>query len=156
MYMKTLEKAGYLERVGNPKYPCIGLSFKGEDALYNSEEIILDFPEPTIKKPKKAKKKEENIETSFRAIERLLNDETESAFDDDLLARLKAVRKEIAAARNVELWKVLPNVTLEELAEKAPVTSAEALKIKGIGPAKIRTVVPRFLDEIQSWREELE
>ena len=76
--------------------------------------------------------------------------------DNDLYERLRALRKEIADARNVPLYQILSNATLEELSRKTPVTSAEAMKIKGIGPSKVRTIVPKFLEEIKNWRDELD
>jgi ATP-dependent DNA helicase RecQ len=68
---------------------------------------------------------------------------------------LRFLRKEIAAERNVPVFQVLTNAAIEGLTEKTPVTVQEALKIKGIGPAKAKTVVPRFLSEIKKWREEI-
>jgi ATP-dependent DNA helicase RecQ len=142
MFMKSLEKSGHLEKVGNPKYPCIGLSFLGEDALYNSDKITLDFPEIKLK-------------TSGKSRVAKADSSTNSVNSDDLLGRLRFLRKEIAAERNVPVFQVLTNAAIEGLTEKTPVTVQEALKIKGIGPAKAKTVVPRFLSEIKKWREEI-
>jgi len=160
MFMKSLEKSGHLERVGNPKYPCIGISYAGEDALYNSGEITLDFSEVKVKK--KTAKKKTKTRTEYSNSDALGDiwgnddDDDEGVIDNDLFDRLRTIRKEIADARNVPLYQVLTNATLDELSKKTPVTSAEALKIKGIGPSKIRTIVPRFLEEIKNWREELD
>ena len=30
------------------------------------------------------------------------------------------------------------------------------MKIKGVGPSKIRTIIPKFLEEIKNWRDELD
>ena len=38
--------------------------------------------------------------------------------------------------------------------ETAAMTTQEAAKIKGVGPAKIDTVIPKFLDAIKAWRQE--
>jgi ATP-dependent DNA helicase RecQ len=140
MFMKSLEKSGHLEKVGNPKYPCLGLSFLGEDALYSSEEIVLDFPEVKLKSSGRSKTAKAG--SAVKAVDA-----------DDLLGRLRFLRKEIAAERNIPVFQVLTNAAIEGLAESTPVTAQEALKIKGIGPAKAKTVVPRFLSEIKNWRE---
>ncbi|MDD5698621.1 MAG: ATP-dependent DNA helicase [Victivallaceae bacterium] len=136
-FMRSLERTGHLERVGNPEYPCIGISRAGKEALCRPEKIFLDFPE---------------TETNVSAVK------TSSQYEasgDDLYERLRELRKEIGAARQVPLYQILTNAALRELAEKTPVTPAEALKIKGIGPVKVKTVLPRFLAEIHRWREEL-
>jgi ATP-dependent DNA helicase RecQ len=145
MYIKSLENSGHLERVGDPKYPCIGLSTFGKETLYNSDEISLNFPEVTIKPPaRKRKAKEENI----------LNAENEFE-NNDLYERLKLLRKEMGAVKRVPLYQILNNATLKELSIKTPVTTDEALTIKGIGPAKIKTIVPKFLEEIKNWQKEV-
>ncbi len=158
MFIKSLERSGHLERVGNPKYPCIAISYSGEDALYNSGEIALNFPELKVKTPAGKKKREhDSMESKLKAVPEMLNDDAAAGItDNDLYERLRILRKEIADVGNVPLYQILTNAALKELAEKTPVTTAEALKIKGIGPAKIRTIVPRFLAEIKNWRGELE
>ena len=174
-YMKSLEHSGLLEQVGDPKYPCIGISLRGEDVILDDSTMKLDFPEPEINKtasvqrkvrttPKKKsifiRSNEFGLSDNFKKISALFEEEDDDdeefgEIDNDLLGRLKEVRREIADARNVPLYKVLTNQALEDLARKTPVTPAEAMKIKGIGPAKAKTVVPRFLSEIQNWRNEL-
>lgn len=161
MFMKSLEKSGHLERVGDPKYPRIGISYKGIHAIDYSEDISLDFSEVKVKKtPARSKARSQysndDVLDDIWGTINDISDEDDGVVDNDLYARLRTVRKEIADARNVPLYQVLTNATLEELSQKTPVTSAEALKIKGIGPSKIRTIVPRFLEEIKNWREELD
>ena len=170
MFMKSLEKSGHLERVGDPKYPRVGITYSGIQTLQNAEEISLDFSEVQIKKapvkrtPKNRKKYSNNdaiddiwgkSEVVFHAEEDDFDDNDDFDNNDDLYDRLRVIRKELADAKNIPLYQILSNATLEELAKKTPVTSAEALTIKGIGPSKIRTIVPRFLEEIKNWRDEI-
>ena len=155
MFMKSLEKSGHIERVGDPKYPRVGISYQGMKALGDSDEISLDFSEVKVKKTSiKKKSKPRNEYSNFDAVNDIWGSDDE-IIDNDLYDRLKTLRKEIAGSRNVPLYQILTNATLEELSQKTPVTTAEALKIKGIGPSKIRIIVPRFLAEIKTWREEL-
>ena len=154
--MKSLEKSGHLERVGDPKYPRVGISCSGIEIIRNSDDIILDFSEVKVKKTTvKRTPKPRNEYSDFDAVDDIWGNDDEIV-DNDLYDRLRTLRKEIGDARNVPLYQILTNATLEELSKKTPVTTAEALKIKGIGPAKIKTIVPRFLAEIKNWREELD
>ena len=154
MFMKSLEKSGHLERVGDPKYPRVGISYEGMRILNDSDEVILDFSEVEVKKaPAKRKAKARNKYSNNDAINDIWG--SDDVIDNDLYDRLRTIRKEIADSRNVPLYQILTNATLEELSKKTPVTTAEALTIKGIGPSKIRTIVPRFLAEIKEWRDEL-
>jgi ATP-dependent DNA helicase RecQ len=162
MFMKSLEKSGHLERVGDPKYPRVGISYEGIQSLDSSEEISLDFSEVKVKAPAKRKPKTRSKYSNSDALNDIWGateeviDNDDNVIDNDLYERLRILRKEIGDARNVPLYQVLTNATLEELSQKTPVTTAEAMKIKGIGPSKIKTIVPRFLAEIKSWREELD
>ena len=155
MFIKSLEKSGHLERVGDPKYPRIGITYQGIQALHDSENVTLDFSELQVeKRPAKRKTKTRSEYTNFDAIDDIWGNNDEIT-DNDLYDRLRTLRKEIADARNVPLYQILTNASLQELSRKTPVTTAEAMKIKGIGAAKARTIVPRFLTEIKNWREEL-
>ncbi|HMC93651.1 MAG TPA: HRDC domain-containing protein, partial [Polyangia bacterium] len=55
----------------------------------------------------------------------------------DLLARLKALRKTLAAARGVPAYVVFSDATLMRLAEERPRSSQALLGISGIGPKKL-------------------
>lgn len=55
-----------------------------------------------------------------------------NCMNQKLLYRLKAWRVTQAQKEGVELFRVLPNVTLEEIARRLPQTAAEFLNIKGI------------------------
>lgn len=157
MFMTSLEKSGHLERVGDPKYPRIGISYSGLELLRGADKVSLDFSELNIEKPA-VKSKVPKARNKYSNAD-VLNDiwgEESTTVDNDLYERLRGLRKEIADARNVPLYQVLTNAALEELSKKTPVTAAEAMKIKGVGPSKIRTIIPRFLEEIKSWRNELD
>ena len=47
---------------------------------------------------------------------------------------------------------MLTNATLEELARVMPSTPEEAENIAGIGPAKLRQVIPAMLEAIRLWK----
>ena len=71
---------------------------------------------------------------------------------NDLKSELRSLRTEVARSRGVPAFRVLSDAELTALAEKQPLTVEEAMRIKGIGPAKAATVIPLFLDRIRSWR----
>ena len=58
--------------------------------------------------------------------------------DQKLLYRLRAWRVAQAQREGVELFRVLPNTTLEEIARVIPKTAAEFLKIKGIKEGRFK------------------
>ncbi len=54
-----------------------------------------------------------------------------------IVAALKEKRQEIASLKKIEVFKILQNKTIEEIAQVRPQTVEELAKIKGIGQAKL-------------------
>ncbi|MFK8250468.1 DNA helicase RecQ [Ancylobacter terrae] len=63
----------------------------------------------------------------------------------ELLARLKALRRTLAADRNVPAYVIFPDRTLEEMALEHPRTRAELGAIRGVGAAKLAAFGDDFL-----------
>lgn len=62
-----------------------------------------------------------------------------------LLGKLKALRRELAAERNVPAYVVFADRTLEEMAVEHPRTRTELAGIKGVGAAKLEAFGTAFL-----------
>ena len=65
---------------------------------------------------------------------------------------LTALRNKIADAEKVPRFKILSNATLEEIARVMPSTPEEAAQISGIGPVKLRRIMPAMLEAIRLWK----
>ncbi|MBS7537473.1 DNA helicase RecQ [Ancylobacter lacus] len=63
----------------------------------------------------------------------------------ELLSRLKALRRSIAAERNVPAYVVFADRTLEEMAVEHPRSRAELAAIRGVGTAKLAAFGAEFL-----------
>ena len=136
-YLRELEEKGYLERCGNPEYPCLGLSREGRIQIEERKRIRLNLPAP--------KKKAPAIKIS------LTPPEEQNESDPELFSRLKVLRAKLAAKRGVPVYVVFSDKTLLEFARLKPLTSADAEGISGIGPAKMATYVPVFVKEIAAY-----
>ena len=68
-----------------------------------------------------------------------------------LYYELLTLRNEICEPRNLPIYIVAGSDTLLEMAEFLPLTSADLLKIKGFGPAKVEKYGPLFLEIIQKY-----
>ena len=139
-YLRELEDKGFLERCGNPEYPCLGLSREGRIQIETRSRIRLNLPLP--------KKKASAIKIS------LTPPAEQNDTDQELLARLKSLRAKLAAKRGVPSYVVFGDKTLLELVQRKPVTPAETEGIPGIGPAKMATYVPIFVKEIAAFLQE--
>ncbi len=155
MYIRALEKAGCLGRVARNDFPCLELLPPGRAVLngHAIPELELELPEPEDRPRRKRER------TRRREREGEPEDESGGSgrFDrahSSLYDVLSEVRKGMAGQRGVPLYCIFGNETLEQLAEKQPLTIAEAMELKGIGPAKARTLLPAFLDAIRVWRAE--
>jgi superfamily II DNA helicase RecQ len=69
--------------------------------------------------------------------------------DRRLYGLLVGQRAKMAATSGKPAFTVLSNAVLVELANKKPTNQSEALEIKGIGPAKLNSVLPEFLQIIK-------
>ncbi len=150
LYMKALEEAGCIDRVGSHEYPCLDLTCFGANVLAGIESLRLALPEDS---GDPAKPKPERQRKSVRQTwpQPSVPETAEPA--EGLYEHLKRLRAQLAEKRHVPLYLILSNEALAELAERRPATPEEALEIKGIGPAKLATVVRPFLEAIREYGE---
>lgn len=148
LFIKALEKNGCICRTGNPEYPCIDITPYGLEVLRGYKQVTLDFPALKIKGAAKKAAAKTKTEPEPEA-------DDFSIGDSDLFQRLRRLRQEMAEEMQVPPYRIFSDATLKELVSKTPVTPQEALRIKGVGPAKLRTIVPLFLAEIHAWRDEI-
>ena len=133
----AMEKAGLVEIEATGQFPLLKLSEMGSRVMRGAETVALAMPTRTTFAPPSATSP--RVEESKRSI-----------LDQKLYGTLVRVRSKLAAQSGKPAFTVFPNAVLVELANLKPTTIAEAEMIKGIGPAKLKTVLPHFLKEIQA------
>ena len=69
----------------------------------------------------------------------------------DLLVYLKEVRRKLASEQGVPAYVVASNRTLEEMAERRPMTNRSMLQVHGMGPVRMQRYGQPFLDALQAW-----
>lgn len=134
---KELERGGLLHVVTSNNMPLLTLTAKGAEVMQGNSSFSIVWPEEKswiISSPKKM------TDTKTATSDVI------SGVDADLYELLRQKRSEIAKQmRNARLFMVLSNKTLEHLASQKPRTVEAARDIPGIGPAKMQTVLPKFL-----------
>lgn len=144
---KELERVRLIEVKISNQMPLATLTSAGEKVMRGAESFAIVWPEENkwvASSPKQSSPPK---------------DDDDLEVDGILYEALRKERSEIAKQmRNARLFMVLPNKTLRHLASSKPRTIAEAKEIPGIGPAKINTVLPKFLVVINNYleRQELE
>ena len=79
-----------------------------------------------------------------------------ASVDKKLLARLSALRREIAEEQHVPPFIIFTNATLRDMANKRPHTRREMLRVEGVGEGKMERYGSAFIREIEAYEEEQE
>lgn len=108
------------------KFPVVRLRAKSYDVLKGKETVAI---------------KVSKIEKKLKA-------------DNELLDRLKQLRKAISQEESVPPFMIFPDATLKELSEYMPTKEEDLLKIKGIGERKAEVYGERFIKSITEYMDE--
>lgn len=132
----TLEKAGLLQVSTSSNYPLMQLTPLGSRTMRGAEKPAIALPTRTagaIREPQSKSTKASTPQTSS------------GTHDSPLYQKLASKRAELASKAGKPAYTIFPNFVLVELANLKPRNTSEAIKIRGIGPAKLKTVLPHFL-----------
>ncbi|GAA4448596.1 DNA helicase RecQ [Nibrella saemangeumensis] len=79
---------------------------------------------------------------------------TGSAYDEELLGLLKALRKKVAKEKGLPPYVIFQDPSLEEMATTYPCTREEMAQINGVGMGKVQKFGRPFIDLISKYVEE--
>ena len=134
---ESLEQAGLVQVEAEGGFPLLRLTELGSSVMRGEATPELALPERTagtVSQSARPRPKKGQL--------------PEGIIDPDLYQKLAAKRSELAAASGKPAYTVFPNFVLVELANLKPTSEREAIKIRGIGPAKLKTILPPFLEVI--------
>jgi len=123
--------AGFLERTSGDR-PVLGLNPASWEVMRGCRTVEL--VEPRRRKAEKTRLEE----ASWRDV------------DPGLFESLRALRREIAAARGVPAFVVLHDSTLRELARLRPTSFEDLRRVRGLGEKKLAEIGPRLLETIEA------
>ncbi|GAA4465720.1 DNA helicase RecQ [Nibrella saemangeumensis] len=128
-YLHQLINIGVIEIAYDQHY-ALRKGILADSILFGDRKLHLvrpdDAPKPVVEKTKT---------------------KTEVA-SDELLDRLKALRKKIADEQNVPPYVVFTDSTLEDMAKQRPTTPDKLRNVSGVGERKLELFGKRFLSEI--------
>ncbi len=139
--IRQLVAAGFL-RLDIAGYGGIKLTAQGRELLAGEGEFL--YRKDTVKPGAKTERRER------RKQQELLASQPLSEAQNALLARLKALRLELAKERSVPAYVVFADRALIEMAQRQPRTEAEFALINGVGMVKMERFAKPFLAEINS------
>lgn len=135
---ESFEQAGLVQVETVDSFPLLKLTELGSRVMRGVAKPALALPQRTAGAVGQAV-----------AAKKLKKGQTPDGIqDEDLYQKLAAKRSELASASGKPAYTVFPNMVLVELANQKPTSEREAIKIRGIGPAKLKTVLPPFLEVI--------
>ncbi|MDQ8193390.1 ATP-dependent DNA helicase [Coraliomargarita sp. SDUM461004] len=137
---ESFEQAGLVQVVTEEGFPLLKLTELGSQVMRGVAQPALALPERTAGSAGKV--------TTAKKLKK--GQAPEGILDNALYQKLAAKRSEMAAASGKPAYTVFPNFVLVELANLKPSSEREAIKIRGIGPAKLKTVLPPFLEVIKA------
>ena len=130
--ISAIENQGYI--MTHPDRGELYLTDKAREVLFNGEKVKM-----LVRKEKREKPRKEDASS---------NPDTAG-----LLKELKALRLTLAKEENMPAYIVFSNATLQDMAQKAPVTMAEFLDVSGVGKFKAERYGQRFITAIKKYMD---
>ena len=128
-----LENQGYI--ISHPDRGDLKLTSKAREVLFHGEKVKM-----LVRKEKREKPRKEDAPSSPNTA--------------GLLEELKALRLTLAKEEDMPAYIVFSNATLQDMAQKAPVTMAEFLNVSGVGKYKAERYGQAFITTIKKYMGE--
>lgn len=141
--VRELEKRSYVRTERQGLYALLGLTERGTAVLLDGKSCHLDWD---------ALEKSTKSRASQRKRPRPETAPPSDSPSQELFQTLRDLRRTVAAERGVPAFTIFHDRTLVDLAEERPTDVNQALRIKGIGPAKVEKELPLFLEKIREWQ----
>jgi ATP-dependent DNA helicase RecQ len=154
------------------EYPVITLGY-AEGLLKEEKRVLMKLPEEREKTPDEKSRKQKGVKlfdtqnvsdekiskqsgaktprqsgTKFIDTQNVSDD-----IDDDLLDKLKKLRKEIAARESVPAYIVFPDASLRDMCRKKPVSLVQFSGVNGVGNVKLEKYGEIFTSLIREYCE---
>ena len=139
--IRQMVAAGLLQ-IDIAGYGGIRLTEQGRGLLDGEGQFL--YRKDTVRPRAKSTRRQQEKQRELLAGQPL------DAAQDALLARLKALRLQLAKERNVPAYVVFPDRTLIEMAQRQPRNEVEFALISGVGMVKMERFAKPFLAEINA------
>ena len=155
------EIAGLLQAEGllhknSREYATLGVTEAGRKFLKDRARLTLARPKPVEDSPRASRRAALSPDPAQTWRRRSATDEADTAYDPALFDKLRALRRKLAAARNVPPYVIFGDRTLRQMAYYVPQTSESLAHISGVGAVKLEQLGEEFLAEIVAYAREHE
>ncbi len=132
-------KREMLLSVSEGEFPMLGVPSRGREFLRNRETLKLS--RSVVRKA--------STDHAPKGTRGGADD-----YDVGLYNELASLRREIAEERGIPAFMIFGNRTLQDMARKAPRTSAEFSQVSGVGRAKLQDLGSPFLERINAYAQQ--
>ena len=155
------EIAGLLQTEGllhknSREYATLGVTEAGRKFLKDRARLTLARPKPVEDPPRASRRAALSPDPAQTWRRRSATDEADTAYDPALFDKLRALRRKLAAARNVPPYVIFGDRTLRQMAYYVPQTSESLAWLSGVGAVKLEQLGEEFLAEIVAYAREHE
>ncbi|MFN0035670.1 MAG: DNA helicase RecQ [Saprospiraceae bacterium] len=117
---------------------CLRVTDEGKKILFEGKKIALAMPQPKLKPSEKAALPPRFAEKTKTQILR-----------EELLERLTVLRRDVAVQQGIPPYTLFSDVTLQQMADRRPLSDAEMLEIEGVSERKLQLYGDAFLGEVR-------
>jgi ATP-dependent DNA helicase RecQ len=111
------------------EYPVIEMGAKAGDFLKEDKPLMMML----AREPREKEAVSAQSSLGIKSAE----GSTESSFDEALFAKLKELRRQVAAKEGFPAYIVFPDASLRDMCRKLPQTLEEFLRVNGVGQVKM-------------------
>ncbi len=140
---------GLLE-IAYDDHNCLRVTPQGKAILFDGKKTTLALP---ISKPSKEevaieKSKAKGKEKTARTEER---ETGKHSLRDELFNLLVTLRRSLAQRQGIPPYLIFSDATLQDMAEKRPLTDADMLQVSGVGERKLQQFGDAFMSEVRRY-----
>lgn len=117
----------------------------GKAVLFDAKKVNLALPVPKASPEEKAAAAKQKLPPALRPKPQ------KEVFREELFDWLRQLRRTVAQQQGVPPYLIFSDATLEEMAEKRPLTDYDLLQISGVGERKLQNYGDTFLAEIRRY-----
>jgi ATP-dependent DNA helicase RecQ len=127
-----------LVEIAYDQHSQLRVTDEGKKVLFENKKVSLALPQPKIRATKPGEKSYAIPEKSKSKM-----------LKEELFERLVALRRTVAQQQGVPPYLIFSDASLDDMAEKRPLTDADLLQVSGMGERKLQLYGDAFIAEIR-------
>lgn len=128
-----------LVEIAYDDHNCLRVTEQGKKVLFEAQKVSLAMP---VEKPKTKDKS---------ALPRVTEKSKAQILREELMALLHTLRRELAIQHGIPPYNLFSDLTLQQMADRRPLSDAEMLDIEGVSERKLQLYGNAFLSCIRGF-----